>query len=415
MRILWLTNIMLPEFAKALGLAALNQGGWLPSLAAALRRFAPEIELTIACSGHSTASVTLDGIDYVRLNCRGGREDAVRRLIARVKPDLIHVHGTEGEWANLSRQVFAGSPVVASLQGIISGSHPHYCGNLAASEVFSWANLPNMLLTRYWMTRAAGVWRGKMSLHEQKAFQNFDAFLGRTEWDRAWTKYLNPSAKYFHVGEILRAPFYRGGRSVSTIVPHTIYCGASFTYPLKGGHWLLRAVAALRRKFPDVQLRVANARKAERPRNLVSFIRQGEYHRYLSRLIRDFGLTKNVVLLPSLTAEEVAAELMCAEVFCLPSLCENSPNSLGEAMLMGCPCIATDVGGVQTILRNEEQGLLVPSGDPAILSHEIARLFENGELASKLSSVGQIDAVARYSPENVVAQLLMAYKGTIEK
>lgn len=405
MRIVWFTNIILPDFAYSLGLNGVNQGGWLPSLVSAVRKFAPSIELTVVCEGIQRRESIISGVRYVMMP-----RSEVKAFIRSEKPDVIHIHGTEGNWAAMPKDTWGSVPTVASLQGIIQGYYPHYTGNLLPREVKSIWNWPNILLTRYSVFRGGEVWRTKRSAGELRAFKNIKAFLGRTEWDKAWTKYLAPEAKYFHVGEILRAPFYEGGRTEATIVPHTIYCGASMGYPLKGGHWLLRAVAALKKKYPDVKLRVANATKVKLARGLLGWIKQGEYHRYLAKLIRELGIEKNVDLLPSLTAEQVAEELKKAEVFVLPSMCENSPNSLGEAMLMRCPAIATDVGGTKTILKDCEQGVLVPSGDPAILAYHIDQFFEHPEQARQYAKVAQADAETRYDPHTVVKQLMDAYQ-----
>lgn len=413
MKVLWFTNIVLPEFAEKLGLARPNQGGWMPALVEGVREFAPGIELTVVCEGTPSAPVMIDGVRYLAIRRDG---ESVGKLIRDYQPDLVHVHGTEGRWAAMPKDVWRGCPAIASLQGILSGCHPHYGGALHFSEVRSIWNLPNILLTRYTVRRAANVWRERMAQAEAEAFGHFDAFLGRTEWDKAWTEYLAGRVacprppRYFHVGEILRAPFYRGGRTEATIVPHRIYCGAAMSYPLKGGHWLLRAVAALRRSYPDVRLRVANAAKAREVHRLAAFLRQGEYHRYLAKLIRELDLTDNVDLLPSLNAEQVADELRRAEVFVLPSLCENSPNSLGEAMLMGCPAIATDVGGVKSILKDGEQGVLVPSGDPASLAFQIDRFFSDPRLAQTYANAAQREARARYDAASVVRELTSAYQ-----
>lgn len=405
MTIIWLVGFKLPEFSVALGEEPLNRGGWLPSLVGAIRSLKAEIGLTIVCEGKTRREVAIRGVRYVMMP-----RNQVARFIEVEKPDVIHIHGTEGNWAAMPKDTFGSMPTVASLQGIIQGYYPHYTGALLPREVKSVWNWPNILLTRYTVFRGGEVWRTKRSDGELRAFKDFKVFLGRTEWDKAWTKYLAPGAKYYHVGEILRAPFYEGGRSEETIVPRTIYCGASMNYPLKGGHWLLRAVASLKTKYPDIKLRVANATKVKPLKGLVGWIKQGEYHRYLAKLIKELGLEKNVDLLASLTAEQVADELKKAEVFVLPSMCENSPNSLGEAMLMGCPAIATDVGGTKTILKDGEQGVLVPSGDPAILAYQIEQFFEHPEQARQYAKAAQADAEKRYDPQTVVKQLTEAYQ-----
>lgn len=405
MTIIWLVGFKLPEFSVALGEEPLNRGGWLPSLVEAIRTLKAEIVLTVVCEGKTRCEVTICGVRYVTMP-----RNQVALFIDDEKPDIVHIHGTEGNWAAMPKDTWGSVPAVVSLQGLIQGYYPHYTGNLLPREVKSIWNWPNILLTRYSVFRGGEVWRTKRSEGELRAFKNFKAFLGRTEWDKAWTKYLAPEAKYYHVGEILRAPFYEGGRTEKTIVPHTIYCGASMSYPLKGGHWLLRAVASLKTKYPDIKLRVANATKVKQPKGLIGLIKQGEYHRYLAKLTRELGIEKNVDLLPSLTAEQVAEELKKAEVFVLPSMCENSPNSLGEAMLMGCPAIATDVGGTKTILRDGEQGVLVPSGDPAIIAYQIEQFFEHPEQARQYAKAAQADAEKRYDPQTVVKQLIEAYQ-----
>lgn len=424
MRVLWFTNVILPEFASRIGLAQINQNGWLSALVEAIRVYAPGIDLTIACEGPCGNDVVIDNVRFVTLGYLHWRYwrtsvdqidlERIRQFVKEVNPDLIHLHGTEGRWVTLPECVWDARPVVASIQGVINGCAHHYTGDLLPSEIHSFWNLPNMLLTRWSVYRGAKAWEFRLAPQEAQAFRRIRHFLGRTTWDFAWTKYLAPDATYHTVGEILRRPFYDGGRNASTIVSHSIFCGAAAGYPLKGGHWLIKAVAALKDKYPDVQLRIANSQKVAAPKGLKQYLHTGEYHRYLARLIRDLGVEKNIVTLPSLSAQEVAEELKRAEIFCLPSLCENSPNSLGEAMLMGVPCVATDVGGTETILKKDEQGLLVPSGDPAILSHSIDRLFSNPSLAESFARAGRFDAERRYAPERVVQQLLDAYESVLK-
>ena len=186
-------------------------------------------------------------------------------------------------------------------------------------------------------------------------------------------------------------------------------------YPLKGGHWLLRAIAALKRDYPDVQLRVANAERVRPKKTFKSWLRRNEYQRYLWRIIEENGLQDNVVLMPSLTAEQVAEELRSAEVFCLPSMCENSPNSIGEAMLIGVPIIATNVGGVSSIVDNGKEGVLVPSGDPAVLAAGISQFFSEPDRARILADNAFATAKKRYDSECVVKQLLETYEAICGK
>ena len=222
-------------------------------------------------------------------------------------------------------------------------------------------------------------------------------FVGRTEWDHAWLRYYNPSAKYFHVNETLRSPFYSVRRNPLKVSRHTIFCGGAAGYPLKGAHWLIRAVASIKSTCPDIKLRIAGAKdKIGRNRSIKARLKDSSYAVYLRRLISELRVEDCVIGLPTLTADEVASELKSAELFVLPSLCENSPNSLCEAMLVGTPSIATFVGGIPSILHDGVEGRLVPSSDPAALAEAIRHWFKHPEEANKCAEAARKTACARH-------------------
>lgn len=424
MKIVWFVNMILPDFARALNLEVNNRGGWMPSLVSALRRYAPDIELHICSAGSQGACADVDGVRYYALgNAYEGRffhrpselfSRNAARLIREINPDVIHFHGSEGLFGTVDASIYDKNKCVVSLQGILQGSHPHYAGGINELEIRRYRNYINFLLTRYTITRGAESWRARMGESERVALKRAKYVMGRTDWDKAWTHYLAPDARYFHVGEVLRPEFYGGIRNVKNIRRHSVFCGGAMAYPLKGGHWLLRAIAALKRYYPDIQLRVANADKVKPQATVKNWLRRNEYQRYLWRIIKENGLEENVVLMPSLTASEVADELRRAEIFCLPSMCENSPNSIGEAMLLGTPVVATDVGGISSIVKNGAEGILVPSADPAMLASAISDLFNSSEKASVMANAAYITAQDRYSPTVVVEQLRHAYQEIVK-
>ena len=62
-----------------------------------------------------------------------------------------------------------------------------------------------------------------------------------------------------------------------------------------------------------------------------------------------------------------------SNVFVSPSTIENSPNSLGEAMLLGIPCISSDVGGVKNLLKHEEEGYVYQTDAPYMLAYYVKK------------------------------------------
>jgi len=407
MKVLWFVNMMLPRFAEALGLGKSNIGGWMPAMIEALGQLAPDIQLTVACASKSPCKRVIGNVLYIGLGEDVGV--AARQLCEREKPSVVHVHGTETIAIRLPKEIIGSSNTLVTLQGIISGCGPHYNGEISSFELRRDRNLVKELMRNTGLFQLQKQWLKSRSCQENEVFRCARNIGGRTDWDRAWARYLNSSARYFEIGELMRSPFYCGPRLVSDIVPHTIYCSAALSYPLKGGHWLLRAVAKLRETYPDVQLRIADACHVNRPTSFIGRLRWGEYERYCYRLIRTLGIVHNVKLLGPLDAKTVAAELCHAEVFCLPSHCENSPNSMVEAMLLGVPVVSTYVGGVPTVVMAARQGQMVPSGDPAVLVDAIERVFCNFKDVQRAARQASELAKVLYDPKRVVGQLISAY------
>lgn len=423
MKVLWIVNGMLPDFSAALGRTAVNTGGWLPSLVGAVRKFAPDMELHILCEGTTDVEAIVEGVHYYafskinrpwfgnsRRRADFGRK--LKDLIRQIAPDLIHLHGTENGYADFDDDIWGNYPRVISLQGIITAIAPHYMGNLTSGQLRPYRNWLRYMVTRRMQTDVADNWRKVVGPREAMALGKLKHIIGRTDWDRAWACALAPNATYHRVGEILRPEFY-GDHDKSNVISHRIFASAAFKYPLKGGHVLLQAVSYLKHDFPDIKVVIADADRKLHPRSLIDRLRMTEYHNFLNAEITRLGIVENVEVLPSLNAVSVADQIEKAEVFCLPSLIENSPNSLAEAQLIGTPCISTDVGGISSMLENEKTGLLVPSGDAASLAYAIRRLFDDRELAMRLSQNAKHVARARHDAGTIVAELVSCYKQCI--
>lgn len=82
---------------------------------------------------------------------------------------------------------------------------------------------------------------------------------------------------------------------------------------------------------------------------------------------------------------DVGYLLRAIDVYVQPSLREGLPLSLLDAMAVGIPVVATTAGGIKEVVRDEENGLLVPPDDPQSLAVALIRILENGPLRSKLS------------------------------
>ncbi|MFH1071698.1 MAG: glycosyltransferase, partial [Candidatus Glassbacteria bacterium] len=83
----------------------------------------------------------------------------------------------------------------------------------------------------------------------------------------------------------------------------------------------------------------------------------------LRRRIAGYGLAGKILFTGALPPEEIPALMRAADVFCLPSWREGWPNTVVEALACGLPVVATGVGGIPEMIREGENGLLVPLRD----------------------------------------------------
>ena len=117
--------------------------------------------------------------------------------------------------------------------------------------------------------------------------------------------------------------------------------------------------------------------------NLV-ILGEGPSRGKLENQIKDLHLDKRVFL-PGYV-DDVKERLSSASLFVLASDYEGMPNALIEAMALGLPCISTDCdgGGARFLIRDGENGILVPKNDVDALAHALDRILSNEELAQKL-------------------------------
>jgi glycosyltransferase involved in cell wall biosynthesis len=167
-------------------------------------------------------------------------------------------------------------------------------------------------------------------------------------------------------------------------------------YPVKGHEFLVRALAELVGAGQDQGVVVAIAGRGD------------EGLAALGALATNLGLGDRVRLLGH--RDDVADLLDAADVFAMPSLSEGLPLAILEAMAAGTPILASEVGGIPEAVRNEEEGLLVPPGDPEALARELARLLENADMRRELGERAQRRAARISSPEGMAAAYAELYR-----
>jgi glycosyltransferase involved in cell wall biosynthesis len=407
-KVLWFTETQPLAVAKRGGArTAVGAGSWIESLRAALAPSA-DVDLAIAAPGRPPfAAFTEDSVSYYALGTElrrppyGGRltldhpEEylpSALTVIRKYKPDVIHVHGTEGPFGLLAS--LQTTPCVVSLQGLPTVYVRFYFSGESAKTV------PFHLLCGGY-GRASRL-RGYLNLRrraraERAVIDAAQDFIGRTAWDRAVLHVLNPRARYWHCDEIMRPVFYQTRKESFAATDGVVFCTTSDPTH-KGTECLLEAFAMLRRASrPRATLRIAG------------FATQSPAGRTYARLARSLGVEAGIEWLGRLDAQRLANELAVADVFAYPTHIDNSPNALAEAMLVGLPCVATYVGGIPSMIDDGRDGLLVPSRDPFALAGGMRALLDDRDLAQEVGLRARATALQRHDPERVTRRMLEIY------
>lgn len=109
-------------------------------------------------------------------------------------------------------------------------------------------------------------------------------------------------------------------------------------------------------------------------------------------------------------ASDVRPYLRAAAAFAFPSWAEGLPNALLEAMAMGLPCVATDIGPIADAVTDGEEALLVPARSPQKLAAALARVLGEPALAARLGRAARKRVEAEFSLERHVDALEALYR-----
>jgi len=134
---------------------------------------------------------------------------------------------------------------------------------------------------------------------------------------------------------------------------------------------------------------------------------EGDERAALERRTAELGLQSRVRFLGAQPRERVLELFRAADASILSSSWENFPHTVVEALAVGTPVLATTTGGVAEVVRDGENGLLVPPGDAGALAEVVRRYFADEELRERLRAAAA-PSVEEYAPERVFARLEQA-------
>ncbi|MBR6256220.1 MAG: glycosyltransferase family 4 protein [Lachnospiraceae bacterium] len=420
MRVLWICNLMPPMFAEAAKMKPSNREGWVTGALETLVRHCREdgIQLGVAfpVANEDNAHGKVKGIEYFGfLENTAHPEDYDTALVAAIgliceefHPDVIHVFGTEyphtlamirvSEWKKRA---------VVHLQGLMQHCADEYYAGLP-DDVIEEATLRDVI-RKDSLSRQKEKYEMR-AVNEEQALMLADNACGRTDFDKAFFASVHPDATYYSLNESLRSCFYEGVWDPDQCEIHSI-CVAQGNLPLKGVHVMIEALALLKDKYPDVKLYIAGENLVND--GPVGALLRSSYGEYLRALVKKDELEDRVRFMGQLKDTEIKQLYLSSGLFVMPSFIENSPNSLGEAMLLGMPCVASEVGGIPSMASEEEVSFVKP-GDVQALAAAVEELFEDREKALRLAAAARKRAILTYDREANYKMLKWMYESIIK-
>lgn len=403
MRILWVNNIVIPQIAADIGEKSTPVGGWMVKLAEEVSKV-EDIQLHILFPHKRAVGGCVNEIEYTGfLNKYKVASKTIKYVLHDFNPDIIHIFGTEYEhsfWVTeICEKIGILDRVVVSIQGLVSVYAKHYTAFLNPKVVKGYT-FRDILKGNIEKNKKNFVKRGKYEIETLKRVKNV---IGRTDWDCATTYFINPQRKYFFNNEMLRTSFYTSKWDINICKRHSVFFSQA-TSPIKGLHFMLDAVALLKDKYPDIELSIAGKSFTQKPK-----IKRSYYEEYIINSIKNNRLEENVIFTGFLDEKQMCDKYLQSHVFVSASSIENSPNSICESMILGVPTVSSMVGGVANLMTHGVDGFYYQADAPYMLAYYVDQIFENDNLAIKMSQSARHKAMLRHDTTRIVNDLITIY------
>jgi len=377
---------------------ALGPGGAERLLYTNLKHFdAARIRSTVVTvyphATHWLEPITALGVPVVPLNCSGTRDipkgiRTLRTWLLANKPDLIHSH----LWAaNIIGRIagrLTGTPVISSVH------NPDH-------EAQAWADGADVSLLKRRIVRVLDGWTARAGNDRLIAVSDYVKRSAnrhlRVSLDSIDLVY-NP----IDVDHLQAAPATSRAellRSLGLSADSLILLNVARLSPQKGLLYALRALPSIIQQYPAAHLVSVGATT------------DPAWLKELQREAMALGVADHFHVLGS--RRDVIDFLRACDVFIFPSLYEGLGIALIEAMAAGCACVATSAGPIPEVVRDGEDGVLVPPANPDEIAAAVCRLLADEALRSRLGDAATKTAFSRFQPQQSADTLTSIYESVV--
>ncbi|MDR0505327.1 MAG: glycosyltransferase family 4 protein [Dysgonamonadaceae bacterium] len=393
-------------------------GGWIQSLISILQNSKKMEIAVVGMTAGNTCFEKKQNITYYKI--RHNFPNPLKRIYRRWRrtiqddseikeyisaindfnPDIVHIFGTENFLCNIIPLIQY--KAVVHLQGLINpysnawfppGISEHTL-NLHSFRMFDFLK-GNGLYHKFETFKV-------MARRESDYFSFIRFVMGRTDWDKSMSNLLIKNAQYFHLEESLRPDFYTD---------------LQWTFKKKDEIRLISVLSANAYKGFDVILKTAHILKSHGLSfrwTVCGASEKDNVIRTMEKILKKKYKENNVAFLGKKTSEELRSLLLDSDIFIHPSYIENSPNSICEAQILGMPVIASCVGGIPSLIQQNETGILFPANDVFLLSETIISLISDSQRMMQLGKNARVVAQKRHDRDAILKNIENIYREIIE-
>lgn len=396
-------------------------GTWLIAMGSALTKIA-DIELYNVVYG-DVKSITQKNVNDItqwiiphkeRIKYHQGSKELIsfiKRLNSEIKPELIHIWGTENGFGFAVIEAQLQTPVLLDIQGLLFATVNYYYGGLSNKDLFKCIGLKEIVRPQhhpYFVRR----YFEKSGKHELLLIRQMKNISVQSDWVHSIIKHINLTGTIFQTGIMLRSEFYDASiwecqKERETI---NIFTSSSGSIPYKGLHLLFDAIALLKVKYPDIRLNIGGKIEIEKKHGL---FRNG-YTSWLLRKARKLGIQDSITWLGMMNVDEIISEMHKSTVVVIPSFVESYCLLMAESMMIGVPTVASYAGAMPQLAEHGKSALYFPNGDHWSCARQIERIITDPDLAMKLSAGARTTSFQRNDQRKVLQTQLEIYNNIID-
>lgn len=413
MKILWLCNVRFTnESIKASGtwLLPMAQGllgkGDVELYSVAESRDVCEVQEEIIGGIHQFTIPWRKRIRYIQSLPTLESCAFVKEIVNRVKPDLIHVWGTESIWGYMNvRHCFDGYKTLLEIQGL-SSSYSYYYGGLTFIDRLKTMGINEII--KPWRSIYFGKMQfGRRGKVELQVIRSFNDISYQSGWVKEELMKKNSVATLHATKIVLRDSFYTAAPWTDFAhnnkqIVFSICAGAT---PYKGTEILIKAISTLIDKFPNLELRLAG--NFQDTKNGLTRFYLKEIHR--------LGIGDNVKFLGPIAEDVIVKELQNANVAVIPSFVETYCLAFAESMMVGTPTVAAKSAALPYLAEDMEEALFYSPKDYKECSDRIKLLLEDHSLSNRISIKGRERRLRENEKDTVFDTQYSIYKKILNK